>query len=223
MMRGGIAYQLVPSAPLTGAIGSSSSLVDPWPTPSTFDSVEMKATETPVEWFRRHEACEARGVRKQYPLTLAAQTGMSEGQFKRLRPTATASDDGKLGPYAQGGTALSAAIRTWPTPTVSGNWNRKGASAESGDGLRTAVNLWATPAARDFRSGKASPETMDRNSRPLNEQVTAQTGGALNPAWVEQLQGFPDGWTDGPPVPVKNRTPGKRPAPQPAAPPDRTD
>jgi hypothetical protein len=28
----------------------------------------------------------------------------------------------------------------WPTPTVCGNYNRKGASATSGDGLATAVN-----------------------------------------------------------------------------------
>jgi len=33
----------------------------------------------------------------------------------------------------------------WPTPTVSGNYNRKGASKNSGDGLATAVMKYPTP------------------------------------------------------------------------------
>jgi hypothetical protein len=81
---------------------------------------------------------------------------------------------------------------SWPTPTVSGNYNRKGASAKSGDGLATAVLRCATPTARDWRSGKASEATMMRNSRPLSEQI----GGSLNPTWVEWLMGWPLGWTD---------------------------
>lgn len=77
-----------------------------------------------------------------------------------------------------------------PTPTVDGNYNRKGASAKSGDGLHTALML-ATPTARDWRSGKASQETMDRNSRPLSEQI----GGLLNPEFVEKMMGWRRGWT----------------------------
>ena len=114
----------------------------------------------------------------------------------------------------------------WPTPTVCGNYNRKGASATNGDGLATAVKNWptptaslgtkggrvtprksreggtlieavssrtfSTPTARDWRSGKASEATMERNSRPLSEQI----GGLLNPTWVEWLMGWPIGWTD---------------------------
>ena len=118
----------------------------------------------------------------------------------------------------------------WPTPTVCGNYNRKGASPTSGDGLATAVakwptpdaNMgsggrtskapptgkrangtkqqitlndavkWATPTARDWKSGKASQATHDKNSRPLSEQA----GGSLNPTWVEWLMGWPIGWTD---------------------------
>jgi hypothetical protein len=115
--------------------------------------------------------------------------------------------------------------KTWPTPTVCGNYNRQGASATSGDGLATAVTNWPTPTAncstgaghqgragglnlqtavaavalkcatqtaRDWRSGKASQATMERNSRPLSEQI----GGSLNPTWVEWLMGWPLGWTD---------------------------
>lgn len=38
------------------------------------------------------------------------------------------------------------------------------------DSLRAAVT-WPTPAAANYRDGKASPETMARNSRPLQEVV----------------------------------------------------
>jgi len=116
--------------------------------------------------------------------------------------------------------ALKKRMEHWPTPTVCGNYNRKGASATSGDGLATVVrmfptptatntkanhmrgadkgkprearNYMATPTARDWRSGKASQATMERNSRPLSEQI----GGKLNPNWVEWLMGWPPGWTD---------------------------
>ena len=90
------------------------------------------------------------------------------------------------------GMNLPTFAKRWPTPTVCGNHNRKGASATSGDGLATAVLKCATPTARDWRSGKASQATHDRNSRPLSEQI----GGSLNPTWVEWLMGWPLGWTD---------------------------
>lgn len=78
-----------------------------------------------------------------------------------------------------------------PTPTVDGNYNKKGASAASGDGLHTAVTKLATPTSRDWRSGKASPATMERNARPLSEQI----GGLLNPEFVEKMMGWPANWT----------------------------
>lgn len=78
----------------------------------------------------------------------------------------------------------------WPTPTVNGNHNRKGASAKSGDGLATAV--LATPQARDFRTGSTARWENPERSRNLNDQI----GGKLNPTWVEWLMGWPLGWTD---------------------------
>ena len=107
-------------------------------------------------------------------------------------PTPTASEHTGPGHAAQGGLNLRTAVANWPTPTVCGNYNRKGASATSGDGLATAVLKVATPTARDWRSGKASQATHDKNSRPLSEQI----GGSLNPTWVEWLMGWPLGWTD---------------------------
>lgn len=49
----------------------------------------------------------------------------------------------------------------WPTPTVSGNYNRKGASLESGDGLETAVKRWPTPKAQDANSCGAQPNLTE--------------------------------------------------------------
>jgi hypothetical protein len=55
---------------------------------------------------------------------------------------------------SRGEPKLSAQAMQWPTPTVHGNHNRKGASESSGDGLATAVKQWPTPT-----SCKAGNET----------------------------------------------------------------
>ena len=84
-------------------------------------------------------------------------------------------------------------VNMWPTPhgfSPDGKTN-----GPSGNELGRAVNQslrCATPTARDWRSGKASQATHDKNSRPLSEQV----GGSLNPDWVELLMLWPKGWTD---------------------------
>ena len=85
----------------------------------------------------------------------------------------------------------------WPTPTVCGNYNRKGASATSGDGLATAVKTWPTPRCQMTRPVKARKEYEAGHNGNL-EEVVALTGvtGVLNPTWVEWLMGWPLGWTD---------------------------
>jgi hypothetical protein len=86
--------------------------------------------------------------------------------------------------------ALRHAVQKWPTPTVCGNYNRKGASATSGDGLATAV--YQTSVARMWKDNGKNPSELERNSPTL----AMQAGGALNPTWVEWLMGWPLGWTD---------------------------
>ena len=83
-------------------------------------------------------------------------------------------------------------IHLWPTPTVNGNYNRKGLSATSGDGLATAVRMFPTPCARDWKDTGTAPSELKRHSPPL----AVHAGGALNPMWVEWLMGFPLGHTD---------------------------
>ena len=43
--------------------------------------------------------------------------------------------------------SLQALAAMWPTPTLKGNHNAKGASPTSGDGLATAATQWSTPRA----------------------------------------------------------------------------
>ena len=111
-----------------------------------------------------------------------------------------------------------------PTPTVHGNYNRAGASPTSGDGLATFVSLFPTPTAtntkavclrgadkgkaRESRSYLPTPTCNDaKNSTlpPSQEKRDGmagylmrngeQSGGQLNPDWVEWLMGWPIGWT----------------------------
>jgi hypothetical protein len=103
------------------------------------------------------------------------------GTVRHMRPDGKSSNRG-----------LAASAAMWPTPIASdsrgssGRW-RPGKQVQ----LVDAVNF-ATPTARDWKSGKASQATHDKNSRPLSEQI----GGSLNPTWVEWLMGWPLGWTD---------------------------
>ncbi len=86
-----------------------------------------------------------------------------------------------------------------PTPTVCGNYNRKGASATSGNGLATWVKQrLPTPIVHDSKSMGLSE--LNRKSPCLAAMVKwpgngQQPGGQLNPEWVEWLMGWPIGWT----------------------------
>jgi len=100
----------------------------------------------------------------------------------------------------------------WPTPTVCGNHNRKGASEHSGDGLATAVKKWPTPTANDAKNCALPPSQMEWDNLPgALLRSGAQRGGGLNPTWVEWLMGWPLGWTDLEPL----ATGKSRSAPQP--------
>jgi hypothetical protein len=104
----------------------------------------------------------------------------------------------------------------WPTPTVCGNYNRKGASKTSGDGLATAVatsltticsdatdappakaQTFPTPTVNDAKNSTLPPSQIKHDNLPGHLLRSGEkAGGSLNPTWVEWLMGWPLGWTD---------------------------
>ena len=140
------------------------------------------------------------------------RSGMTAGglcwELPTLKPPTSVTDSGlwpkptvcgnynRKGASTTSGDGLATAVKNWPTPTASlGTKGGRVTPRKSREGgtLIEAVSsrTFATPTARDWRSGKASDATMERNSRPLSEQI----GGLLNPTWVEWLMGWPIGWT----------------------------
>lgn len=125
-----------------------------------------------------------------------------------LWATPSATDGARGGCITEMMTGISLAqqINTpgrWPTPTVCGNYNRKGVSAQSGDGLATAVQKYPTPtasAAKGWSPNHNRAGTDDRldytieRSAFLPGQKTPPM--RLNPTWVEWLMGWPPGWTE---------------------------
>lgn len=103
----------------------------------------------------------------------------------------------------------------WPTPTAH-DGRRPGAdlhSTQGGNLSRDVAREWATPTAHDSTPGDASRVGRfgtKHGGRNLNDEAVATDGapgshgkspirGALSPAWVTQLMGYPDGWLDAPP------------------------
>lgn len=62
-----------------------------------------------------------------------------------------------------------------PTPTVCGNYNRKGASPTSGDGLATWAKLWPTPTASLADKGGLITPAKGREGGTLIEALSART------------------------------------------------
>ncbi|MFW6024054.1 MAG: hypothetical protein ACOC8P_00365 [Dichotomicrobium sp.] len=90
----------------------------------------------------------------------------------------------------------------WPTPNVPNGgrsvahvdeWSESGRTAyHKGKKvqvcLESAVKLWATPTVNGNHNRKGS-------SKKAGDGLATQTGGQLNPTWVEWLMGWPLGWT----------------------------
>ena len=165
-----------------------------WPRWATWDETECWELSTPVlhtsesesgSWPTVRSTDGERGGRgdliqavrgnpnkhyKLWPTPITAYDGRTMEAWEVAK--AKTKEKLKAGHYKKGCGApglmdLQRAVRIWPTPTVCGNHNRKGASANSGDGLSTAAKEGLPP-----------------------------NGGALNPTWVEWLMGWPLGWTD---------------------------
>ena len=128
-----------------------------------------------------------------------AQGGTSLGWAVRNVPTPTASmltvGDMEQARYAgNGGKRPKYQMANQiPTPTVHGNYNRKGASKNSGNGLATWVRQVPTPTCHDRKGKSGAKRGKGATGGPC---LTMVVGGTLNPMWVEWLMGWPLGWTD---------------------------
>ena len=103
--------------------------------------------------------------------------------------------------------ALKKRLQNWPTPNA---WDgKRGPRSEENllnkkhqINLITAVKqaerekLLPTPNARDWKDGKTSGNRKSPGLGVVAHQLDTQTGGQLNPTWVEWLMGWPLGWSE---------------------------
>jgi hypothetical protein len=104
-----------------------------------------------------------RAKKSQNPRLGDLQLGLRQAAAQWPTPSANQyeCEEGKTG-----------AERLWITPRVE---NRKGSAKRlkegSNESVESQAESWATPASRDWRDGRASEETYNENSRPLNDQA----------------------------------------------------
>jgi hypothetical protein len=90
----------------------------------------------------------------------------------------------------------------WPTPTKCDGTGGAGRSEKrkGGDNLRTAMAMYPAPGANEdsYRLGGNSQQSNSLGAIARREALTEspESGGQLNPTWVEWLMGWPLGWTD---------------------------
>jgi hypothetical protein len=192
--------RLVPSTRPTGEIASGL-----WPTPQTAD-----AKTGSIGWEAASERHAANGVHKQMGLRdLVPRTAAA------LWPTPAVSDatGGKMPPEGttlqgarpDGGKAqvgLSYAAKSlWPTPTAQDHSRGQGTIRPHDTGIplpqRVAQALWPTLTSRDRKDG-SSVGTVPVNGllgrQVWGSEAPTEKPGALNPAFVCWLMGFPPEW-----------------------------
>ena len=137
----------------------------------------------------------------------AHRTDENGGSVSRGWPTPTKNSGGDRKHCGISGTTLSGAaerVKAWPTMTTSeakrghGYQRAQGRIDPTLTGATGAAKAWPTATATDYK-GSSKP---GQRQGQLTEPIEPGSGGRLNPAWVEMLMGFPEGWTltDGPPL-----------------------
>jgi len=133
-------------------------------------------------------------------------------------PTPRGGNPGSRKPGTGGKILAEEAKKTWPTPNgapAGPDYARANREGSGGDDLVTAV----AKVKRDWNTPNGDEKNPGPNGGHLTSDVKQLEGkGQLNPAWVEALMGFPEGWTelDGPPPTDNLSMSGSRPASRPA-------
>ena len=217
--QGHFLYQLALSEPDTDDTGWQL-----WATPNTMDHLPQRSPEA-----LRRQAEGSRKGRKR-PANLREQVDMETVKMweePRVWKTPVAADAANREMYvnSRGEPNLSGQVKIWPTPTVNGNYNKKGSSKNAGTGLATAVKMYNTPTSQDAKNSTLPKSQINRASlvgdvmremfatlqardyrtgqasrwedtEHRSRNLNDQPGGQLNPYWVEWLMGFPVGWTE---------------------------
>jgi hypothetical protein len=116
---------------------------------------------------------------------------MAEGKLLTLNdqvahlfptPRAVDADKGTRTPWGAAreanrghGMDLPSHVRIFPTPTIHGNYNRRGASPESGDGLETFVKLYPIPTCNDAK--QCNPPSQRTENGRHSDQLNVAAGG----------------------------------------------
>jgi hypothetical protein len=193
----------------TRASGSMNSLTRSvmWPTPIASEA----QVEQPLhKWKLRQEGKAQQGINLQKPLSVAVQMFPTP----RAGKTTDETEESWARRHAAGKVAtppLALAVRMIPTPTCgdaksSGSRNTANSAAHAGISLTDYVRedggtgrIWPTPTCQDANNN-GSPSQQNRNQRALNTEVaTPDPAMRLSAEWVEELMGWPRGWTALPP------------------------
>ena len=167
MMRGGIAYQLQPLAPLTEGTDSGWSLgmvqkpSHSVPTPTTSDHIERRCTSTEM-------------------LNPDTNKSMSLDRYVKFWPTPNV-----IGFRSDGELRLLALAASSEAEFV-------GMSHKAARSKR--ARYWPTASANDYKGSSKPGQRRGQLTDPAMGVIPA--GGQLNPTWVEWLMGFPTGHTD---------------------------
>lgn len=186
MTRSGIAFRPQTLEPLT--LDEESGL---WPTPQKHDATGGRGKNNMFADNHYYPHDVADEVKFPTPRVCAGlrSSGMNRTEmYRAFWPTPRSEDSQCAGNHPGAVDSLHVAAKLWPTPCAA-----DGKDTASGD-LYARVNgvgrqRWATPAKRDARSGKG------RQPNGHTPQLAEQTGGQLNPTWVEWLMGYPSEWT----------------------------
>ena len=216
--QGHFLFQLVLSEPATGDTGSQL-----WATPNTMDYLPQRSPEAlkrQAEGSRKGRKRPANLREQVNPETVKLW------EEPKIWKTPVASDSANREMYvnSRGEPNLSGQVKLWPTPKSSQRGDCPSERNRKTPDLAAAVKMYntptaqdarnstlppsqikrdslagdvmremfATPQARDYRTGQESRWQDKKRSRNLNDQ----SGGSLNPYWVEWLMGFPEGWTE---------------------------
>lgn len=183
LMLNGIAYRRAPSAPLTNEIGSGL-----LPTPQARDHFPPHTQE-----YIAAKKAQGHGM-----------ANLNDFLAHNMLPTPIANDAEKRGDFnIDRSVCLPGELRRHLLPTPRASDADKGGRGDLLTVLRGYETKHAgtlpTPTARDYRSGKSSEATHERNSRPLNETLAKMAdnrSGRMSPRFREWMMSFPIGWTE---------------------------